>query len=152
MKASISAPTSIVIVGLLLIWGAWSSAIAQVYRGSATSVEEFSRAQDKASKRLKGTETAEFAYCVCKKDRGKIVYVYAYSADARKNLGVSCKNMAKDDKCGGCYARPAVDLLRSAEYKAAMSGANRRKRFFSIFGRDGGDQSTGRTILPKPRD
>ena len=104
---------SVVLFSGLVVWiGSGSTSFAQVYRGTAFSAGDLTRAQLSVQNRLRGLERAGFAYCVCNKERSKIIYVYALSGNVQKSLAASCEEAAAS--CGGCFKPPLVSLLKSA--------------------------------------
>jgi hypothetical protein len=136
----------VIFIGLVVWMGLGSTSLAQVYRGTAFSAEDLTRAQLSVQNRLRGLERAGFAYCVCKKDRSKIIYVYALSGEAQKSLAASCEDAAAN--CGGCFKPPLVSMLRSSAYNAAQDDA-RRRRFFTLFGSEGDMGKAPKKVLPE---
>ena len=131
----------------LMVWiGSSSSVLAQVYRGAAFSANDLTRVQLSIKNKLRGYEKAGFAYCVCKKDRSKIVYVYAFSGAAQNSLSEACQETAAD--CGGCFKTPLVTWLRSVAYKSAQEDDRRRRQFMQLFGSDGDMGGPPKKVLP----
>jgi hypothetical protein len=140
--------TMTLLCGLVVWIGSSSSVLAQVYRGVAFSADDFKRVQLSIKNKLRGYEKAGFAYCVCKNDRSKIVYVYAFSGSAQNSLAASCQKAAAD--CGGCFKTPLFTWLRSSAYKAAQEDDQRRRQFLQLFGGEGDMGGAPRKVLPAP--
>ena len=128
--------------------GGGLSPTAQVYRGAAMTTDAFNRVQVNIKDKLRGYEKAGFAYCVCKKNRSKIVYVYTFSGLAQKRLAATCQEAAT--QCGGCFKQPLVASLRSTAYYAAQEDDRRRREFMQLFGGDGDMGGPSRKVLPTP--
>lgn len=139
--------TVTLVCGLVVWVGSSSSVLAQVYRGVAFSAKDFTRVQLSIKNKLRGTEKVGFAYCICKNERSKIVYVYAFSGSAQSSLTASCQEAAAD--CGGCFKTPLFTWLRSSAYKAAQED-DRHRQFMDLFSGEGHMGEPPKKVLPAP--
>jgi hypothetical protein len=80
-----------------------------VATGSVTSSADFLRAKDGFMRQLVQGQEGSFAYCVCTRDRGRIVYAHAVGADSGKATSDAVRKAASG--CGGCYKNPVVRRL-----------------------------------------
>ena len=144
---NISRMMSVMLLCGVFFWtGSCPSVFAQVYRGAASSADAFNRVQINIKKQLQGYEKAGFAYCVCKKDRSKIAYVYTFSGIAQKSLAATCQEAAT--QCGGCFKPPLVTSLRSTAYQAAQEDDRRRRQSLQLFGGEDDMGGPSRKVLP----
>ncbi len=86
---------------------------ADITHGVANSVGEL-----ESAKRTALQSGGFFASCVCRNDRGKILYAYSSSGradDLRAELEVRAGS-----RCGGCFKAPAVYVVDPKEIRRAQ--------------------------------
>ena len=82
---------------------------AEIATGFVTSSADFLRAKDGFMRQLAEGQEGNFAFCVCPRDRGRIVYAHAVGADSGKATSDAVRKAAGG--CGGCYKDPVVRNL-----------------------------------------
>lgn len=79
---------------------------AQVTTGTVKSVDAFAQIKRTFLNRAPLGERAAFAYCVCKDDRGVIVYAYSMADTTEARIDAACRSAAS--ACGGCFKPPVT--------------------------------------------